>query len=170
MTDAEWKHPGYAHGKCVKCHGDEPQGYPRPSSPQYGVGGDGEPVLMGGSPHVSFPCRCRPPEPERQPFTAYDELMAMLGDGETVEGIVFGDWEGLGDAPITIPACRRGVVLSLDLARPYLKGFKVGYGGRYVMYAWTAKQAIFVKSGAGYTALVSAPRHPCPCEPIEFGE
>lgn len=110
--------------------------------------------------------------------SAYQELIGILQDGEQVEGIVFGAW-GWGGAPRPgedwkleldepedppVPFAVRGSVLSLDEAKPYMRGWSFfgGYGAPdcYATYIWTDRRVIWVTQYDGSTQLDDAPRHP----------
>lgn len=98
---------------------------------------------------------------------SYSELQEFLEPGETVEAVVFGDWDLGGyeePDPPPVPRDRRGVVLSLAEAMPMMDGwdFCGGYGTPecYATYIWTNKRVIWVTTYDGSTWLSSAPRHP----------
>ena len=106
-------------------------------------------------------------------LNAYDDLLSELRDDEDVEGIVFGGWgwsygtDELGygepDPPI-VPFDKRGVVMSLDRARPLMAGwsFYGSYGAPtcYAVTAWTNERVLWVTQYDGSTGLSSAERNP----------
>lgn len=103
---------------------------------------------------------------------AYDELIEFLDDEETVEGVVFGvfGWSGF-DEPdeAKIPENMRGIVLSIDQAKPFMKGWSF-YGGHgapmcYAITVWTNENVIFVSQYDGSTRLESVPRNPVDHDP-----
>ena len=107
---------------------------------------------------------------------AYAELQQHLETGELIEAVVFGAWGwggGYGDDhslgygepdPPPVPADKRGKVLSLADAEPYMHGwtFSGGYGAPqcYAVRIWTNQRIIWVTQYDGATGLDSAPRHP----------
>lgn len=111
-------------------------------------------------------------------MNAYDELMAMLEEGEHVEAIVFGDWGGFIDDPFDdegqpIPPTHRGVPLSLEQARPFMLdwSFNGGFGSPdcHAAYIWTNTHVIWVAEYDGATGLNYAPRAPSVCKPLLSG-
>lgn len=105
---------------------------------------------------------------------AYADLMDALEEGEVVAGVVFGayGWDGYHEEEFLaqpIPADKRGVVLTLNEARPLMHGwsFYGGYGAptAYATYIWTNKRVIWVTQYDGSTTLDSAPRNPVDCVP-----
>lgn len=116
-------------------------------------------------------------------MTAYSDLVEALEDGEVVEALMFGPW-GWGVAPregnkwelgydepepAPVPFEKRGVVLTLDEAKPYMQSwdFYGGYGAPdcYAAYIWTNHRVIWVTQYDGATTLSSAPRNPCDTMP-----
>lgn len=105
--------------------------------------------------------------------SAYAELMKELEEGEKIEGIVFGayGWSGFGEDEISdpIPQDKRGKLMTLDEARPYMQSwsFNGGYGSPecYATYIWTNKRILWVTQYDGSTCLDSAPRNPVDCIP-----
>jgi len=110
---------------------------------------------------------------EESPMNAYDDLMKELEEGEIVEGLVFGDygWSDFGeeDCDNPIPQNKRGVLLTLEEAKPLMDGWTYdgGFGSPdcYATYVWTNKRIIWVTQYDGSTCLDSAPRHPMSCKP-----
>jgi len=105
-------------------------------------------------------------------MSAWDELQAMLKEGERVEAIVFGPWgESPRDEPDPpfVPFGRRGIVLEPDEARKYMSGWSFfgdwGIPGGHAAYIWTDKRVFFVGEYDGATSLHSVPRNPQPCRP-----
>lgn len=108
---------------------------------------------------------------------AYEELMAYLEEGETVEGIVFGQWGwgsgtgklGYKEEEPFIPFNLRSKVLTIQVAEPYMKAwsFYGGYGAPmcYATNIWTNKRVIWVTEYDGSTCLNSATRNPTDYEP-----
>lgn len=105
---------------------------------------------------------------------AYEELMQALNDGERVEAIVFGGWGGsdheeLGYGepdPPPVPFDKRGVVLTLEEAKPLMQSWQFigGYGSPdcYAVHIWTNTRVFWVTQYDGSTGLDSAPRNPTP--------
>jgi hypothetical protein len=96
---------------------------------------------------------------------AYDDLLRKLQDGEEVEAIMFGNWGWGDDENIqAVPEDKKGVVLTLEQARPYMNGwsFNGGYGSPecYATYIWTNRRVLWVTQYDGATGLSSAPRNP----------
>lgn len=112
-------------------------------------------------------------KPEEEEMNAYKDLMAELKDGEIVEGIVFGayGWSDFGeeDCSNPIPESKRGVLMTLEQAKPLMEGWTYhgGYGSPdcYATYVWTNERIIWVTQYDGSTCLDSAPRHPMACVP-----
>ena len=120
------------------------------------------------------------PVPKAKPC-AYDELMAYLEPGEVVEAIVFGPFgwgdedddegEAYGEDRIDepIPKSGRGKVLTLEQAKPLMRGwsFDGGFGAPecYATYVWTNQRVIWVTQYDGSTGLDSMPRNPVACVP-----
>jgi len=110
---------------------------------------------------------------EESTMNAYDDLMKELEEGEIVEGLVFGDygWSDFGeeDCDNPIPQNKRGVLLTLEEAKPLMDGWTYdgGFGSPdcYATYVWTNKRIIWVTQYDGSTCLDSAPRHPMSCKP-----
>jgi len=106
-------------------------------------------------------------------MNAYNDLMRELEEGETVEGIVFGEygWGGFGeeDCDNPIPKDKIGVLLTLEEAKPLMDGWSYdgGYGSPdcYATYVWTNQRVIWVTQYDGSTNLDSAPRNPVTCMP-----
>jgi hypothetical protein len=115
---------------------------------------------------------------EREGACAYDELIAYLSDGEVVHAVVFGAWgwsstpqpgapwePGYNEPdPPPVPFDKRGVVLSLEEARPFMGNwcFIGGYGAPecYAVRIWTTHRIIWVTQYDGATCFDSAPRNP----------
>ncbi len=97
---------------------------------------------------------------------SYKEIADELRKGETVKAIVFGPW-GWGSPPV--PLDKRGVVLTLEEAKPFLEGwsFSGGYGSPtcYATYIWTNRRVLWVTQYDGSTTLSSVPRHPMEAVP-----
>jgi hypothetical protein len=126
---------------------------------------------------------------EHETKNAYTDLMAYLEPEETVEAVVFGNWGGyeynepqstpVGNwgeygydepQPQPIPNDKKGVILSLDEARPLMLGwrFKNNFGACAACYAvriWTNKRVVWVTQYDGATTLDSSLRNPAPCHP-----
>lgn len=116
-------------------------------------------------------------------MSAYDELIAFLEEGETVDAVVFGPW-GWGSAPASggeweadygepdpppVPFERRGQPMTLEEAAPMMESWRF-YGGFgapecYAVYVWTNRRVIWVTQYDGATSLNAAPRHPTPVMP-----
>lgn len=113
--------------------------------------------------------------------SAYEELQEYLDEGEVVEAVVFGSWGWGGydepncnydedDAEFpagnnpAVPYGKRGVLLTLEEAEPFMKSwtFYGGYGSPdcYATYIWTDRHVIWVTQYDGSTSLSCAPRHP----------
>lgn len=100
-------------------------------------------------------------------MNAYDDLIAELDEGESVEGIIFGDWGWSGfaePAPPPIPQNIKARVLSLKDAAPFMEEWSF-YGDHgspkcYATYIWTNKRVLWVTQYDGATSLGSAPRNP----------
>lgn len=110
--------------------------------------------------------------------SAYEDLMTELHEGETIEAIVFGPWgwgstprkgeEWLGEygepEPPCVPFDKRGVLLTLDEAKPMMEGWQMsgGFGAPdcYAIYVWTNKRVMWITQYDGATGLDSAPRNP----------
>ncbi len=111
--------------------------------------------------------------------SAYEELKDFLAKGEKVEAVVFGGWGWCGDdiaepgygepSPQPVPPDKRGVVLTLSRARPYMQtwSFYGGFGAPncYAVRIWTNRRVIWVTQYDGSTRLDSALRNPEPCIP-----
>jgi hypothetical protein len=114
---------------------------------------------------------------------ALEDLKDYLDADEAVESIVFGPW-GWGSGPdkdgvwekgysepdeVPVPLDKRGVVLTLDEAAPYMQSwsFHGGFGAPecYAVRVWTNKRVIWVTQYDGATSLDSAPRNPVACIP-----
>lgn len=98
---------------------------------------------------------------------AYDELMAALEPGETVEAIVFGrfGWNGYSEPkPAPIPKEKQGKPMSLAKARPLMRGWSFcgGYGApmAYATMVWTNRRIGNVATYDGSTWLTWTPRNP----------
>ena len=98
---------------------------------------------------------------------AYDELVEFLEQGEVVDAIVFGEWGWGGYSepdPAPVPAHKQGVLLTLEEARPMMKGwrFNGGFGapGCYAVTVWTDRHVVWVTQYDGSTRLSRAPRFP----------
>jgi hypothetical protein len=110
---------------------------------------------------------------EKSTMNAYHDLMNELEEGEIVEGLVFGDygWSDFGeeDCDNPIPQNKRGVLLTLEEAKPLMDGWTYhgGFGSPdcYATYVWTNKRIIWVTQYDGSTCLDSTPRHPISCKP-----
>jgi len=103
---------------------------------------------------------------------AYEDLMKFLEEGESVEGIVFGEygWGGYGEEENhKVQKKNQGKLMTLAEAEPLMHGwtFYGGYGAPEcnAIYAWTNKRVIWVTQYDGSTTLNSAPRHPIDCDP-----
>lgn len=117
-------------------------------------------------------------------MSAIDELNEFLKDGEKVEAIVFGAWGWGSDAkewelgygepnPPPVPFDKRGKLLSLKEAEPYMKSWNF-YGGHgapdcYATYIWSNLRVIWVTEYDGSTGLDSMPRNPSPVIPYMPG-
>lgn len=117
-------------------------------------------------------------------YDAYDDIADELQEGEVVEAIVFGAW-GWGSLPHDdnaaptlgydepdpppVPFEQRKRILTLEEARPFMKGwsFHGGYGAPtcYAAYIWTNHRVIWVTQYDGSTSLSSMPRNPLVCQP-----
>lgn len=121
-------------------------------------------------------------------MNAYEELIAELGDDETVEGIVFGTFlhadftnrdnkdvpplqrPGLREPdPPPVPFEKRAIVLSLSEAEPYMQNWRFSttrlmlagdLPSSYAVYIWTNQRILWVNSYESSNGLMSAPRHP----------
>lgn len=110
---------------------------------------------------------------EQTKLNAYNDLIEELQDEEVVEYLVFGDygWGNFGekDCPNPIPKNKRGVLLTLEEAKPFMDGwtFHGGYGSPecYATFIWTNHRVIWVTQYDGSTTLDSMPRHPVDCLP-----
>jgi len=105
-------------------------------------------------------------------MSAYAELRKFLDKGETVEAIVFGDWGWGGydePDPAPVPVEKRGKVLTLRQARPYMQSWSFfgGFGAPscYAVRVWTNKRVIWVTQYDGATGLDSSLRNPEECKP-----
>lgn len=103
---------------------------------------------------------------------AYTDLMAELLDGEEVISLVFGDfgWAGYHEPePPSVPRDKRGVLLTLEEARPYMRGwtFFCDYGApmAYATYIWTNRRVLWVTQYDGSTDLDWAPSLPAAMMP-----
>ena len=102
---------------------------------------------------------------------AYEELLSELQEGEVVEAVVFGEYEGYEeDVKFSlVPIDRRNKVLSFGEAKQYMKGwsFKNGFGepNCYAVYIWTNYRVFWVTQYDGSTELNSMPRNPIDCVP-----
>lgn len=123
-----------------------------------------------------------------QKLSAYQELLDELRPDETVEAIVFGAWgtclppEGdeaweledvfgePGPSP-PVPLDKRGVLLTLDEARPFMEGwsFLYGYNQAYATTIWTNHRILFVVEYDGTTWLDSVPLVPAAGLPKMYG-
>lgn len=97
--------------------------------------------------------------------TAWKELHEYLRPGEVVEGIVFGEWaDGGSHDELYVPLDKRGVVLSLAEAEPFMQGWQFSgrFGGAecHPVHIWTTQRVLWVHEYDGSTRLASAPRHP----------
>lgn len=125
-------------------------------------------------------------------MSAYDDIISILEEGESVEGIVFGPFgwgrvpqdgetwdygygepgEETGEEP-PVPFDMRGKVLTLEEARPYMQGwsFYCGHGAPecYSAYIWTNKRIFWVSEYDGATKLDYMPRNPTDCMPVMSG-
>jgi len=107
---------------------------------------------------------------------AYGELLEELRESEQVEAVVFGRW---GDSNFSepefdfIPNEMKNIVLTLEQAKPYMKGwsFDGGFGAPecYATYIWTNQRVFWVTQYDGSTRLDSAPRNPIDCMPYMPG-
>lgn len=99
--------------------------------------------------------------------TAYEELKEALQPDEVVEAIVFGEWGWGGYSEPEnkpVPEDKRGVVLTLEDARPMMQTWAF-YGGHgapdcYATNIWTNQRILWVTQYDGATGLDSAPRNP----------
>lgn len=106
--------------------------------------------------------------PSSPQLDAYLDLKKEIRINEVVEGLVFGEygWSGLGEERCNnpIPKDKIGVLLSLEEARPLMKGWTYdgGFGSPqcYATYVWTNQRVIWVTQYDGSTNLDSMPRHP----------
>jgi len=103
---------------------------------------------------------------------AYAELLDEMQEGEQVEAIVFGNWgwDGFEEPiPKPVPIKKRNKILTLEQAKPYMKGwsFNGGYGAPecYAVYIWTNQRVLWVTQYDGATRLYSMPRNPIACNP-----
>lgn len=110
-------------------------------------------------------------------MSALKDLKEYLGEGETVEGIVFGSWGWGGHREpfdVPVPPNVRGKVLTLEQAAPYMDGwsFYGGFGAPkcYAVYVWTTSRVIWVTQYDGATDLDSAPRNPMEIMPDMSGQ
>ena len=129
------------------------------------VKGEGQPIEEFGEPVQQWKRK-----------DAYLDLMEFLEPGETVLGIVFGEWgwggygeERLPEGAMGVPESLQGKLLSIEDARAMMQGwsYDCGYGAPecYATYAWTEKRVIWVTQYDGSTSLDSAPRNPVDCVP-----
>ena len=100
-------------------------------------------------------------------MNAYDDLVKFLDDDEKVEALVFGPygWDGYEEPENQpVPKDKRGVVLTLEEAKPFMQGWSYygGYGAPkcYASYIWTNQRVIWVTQYDGATGMDGAPRHP----------
>jgi hypothetical protein len=100
-------------------------------------------------------------------MSAYKELLEVLEEGEVVEALVFGawGWGGYGEPqPAPVPKDKRGVILTLEEAEPYMQAwnFYGGYGAPdcYAVNIWTNQRVLWITQYDGSTSLSSAPRNP----------
>jgi len=104
-------------------------------------------------------------------MSAYEELLKELQEGETVEAIVFGKYGGGGYCEIEdgVPVNKKGVVLTLEEAEPYMQtwSFYGGFGAPecYATNIWTNKRILWVTQYDGSTNLDSAARNPTAYKP-----
>ena len=106
-------------------------------------------------------------------MNAYEDLLEYLEDGEVVEGIVFGAFGEKEQEPPPVPVDRRGVVLTLEEAKPFMMdwSFHTDYGAAecYAAYIWTNMRLIWITQIDGAAGLDSAPRNPVNIVPYMFG-
>jgi hypothetical protein len=97
---------------------------------------------------------------------AWVQLNKLLGFGERLEAIVFGDFRA---EEVGIPADRQGIVLSPEQARPFMLGWGAycGFGGAGAtpFFAWSNDRVFWVSEYDGACSIASVPRHPMPCKP-----
>jgi len=100
---------------------------------------------------------------------AYTELLSKLQEGEHVEAIVFGDWGHDGDyepRPRPVPREKRGKILSLEEAKPFMDGWTLCNASTSPLYyatcIWTNRRVLWVEEcdDSYYTVLCSILRHP----------
>lgn len=105
---------------------------------------------------------------------AYEDILEVLEEGEVIEAIVFEDPKDIYSMEsYSIPKENIGVPISLEQARPYLKGWTVygSYGCEEVIpfYVWTNFRVLFIGSYDGSTWLTGVPRNPISCNPYTIG-
>ena len=99
-------------------------------------------------------------------MNAFKDLIKYMEKDESIEAIVFGPWgwDGFEETTEFVPKKRQGIVLTIDEAKNYMKGwtFECGFGAPlcYATYIWTNKRVIWVTQYDGSTTLCSAPRNP----------
>jgi hypothetical protein len=111
-------------------------------------------------------------------MSAYDELIEALQPGEQVEAVLFGhwddsDWDESPVEPGGVPREMRGVLLTLEQARPLMQSWNIrgGYGCAecYALNVWTDRRVLFITQYDGATTLDYVPRNPTACIPAIFG-
>jgi hypothetical protein len=103
---------------------------------------------------------------------AYKDLKQELLEEEYVESVVFGDWGWSGyeepDPPF-VPKDKKGVLLTLEEAKPYMNGWSLfsGFGSpqTYAINVWTNKRVLWITQYDGSTSLDSVSRFPVACMP-----
>lgn len=105
-------------------------------------------------------------------MNAYEELLVYLKPYEKVNYIVFGEWGWGGyeeSDPPSVPLDKRGVLLTLEEAKPYMQDwqFDGGFGAPFchAVHVWTDERVIFVSEYDGSTHLNSVPRNPSAEQP-----
>jgi len=108
-------------------------------------------------------------------MNAFKDLEEELDEDEVIEAVVFGDWGWDGyEEPRKrtnppVPKDKRGVILSIEEAKPMMEGwgFNTGYGAptTYATYIWTDKSIYFIMQYDGATSVTSIPRNPESCMP-----
>jgi hypothetical protein len=87
-----------------------------------------------------------------------------VADGEPIQAIVIGYWGQYSEYKAhSVPKEIEGVVISLDMAKPYLNyEYDYGFGSPegHAITAWTATKVIFVSTYDGATWVEYVPRNP----------
>jgi hypothetical protein len=103
-------------------------------------------------------------------MNAWNDIQKMLGHGEHVEAVVFGDygWGGYSD-PEAVPEDKKRIVLTWEEADKYMQGwtFFGSYGSPecYAAYIWSNKRVFWVTQYDGATNIDFMPRNPISCRP-----